>query len=118
MSALAPDPDRSPFGKWMVVAVDGETTGGGERFNFSIEQPYGSAQFGCNKGSGRLRFERGWLVTGDWIITTAGCVPAERMRFERRGFEITSQPMAISARGGSGIRLRNRVGTIDLVRAR
>ena len=118
MSALAPDPDRSPFGKWTVVAVDGESTGGGERFNFSIEQPYGSAQFGCNKGSGRLRVERGWLVTGDWIITTAGCVPAERMRFERRGFEITSQPMAISARGGSGIRLRDRVGAIDLVRAR
>lgn len=99
------------------MAVDGEPTGGGERFHFSIEQPYGSAQFGCNAGSGVLRIERGWIVPGDWIITVAACLPKERMRFERHGFNITSQPMAIQARSGGGLRLRSRVGSIDLVRA-
>ena len=114
ISALGPDPNRSPLGQWTVVAIDGEPTGGGERFNFSIKQPYGNAQFGCNKGGGPLRVGRDWVVTGDWIVTTAGC--PDRMRFERKGFDIIAQPMAIESRPDGGLRLRNRVGSIDLRR--
>ena len=113
---LVPDAAIDLLGRWTVVAVDGEATGGGERFNFRIEQPYGSAQFGCNAGSGPLRVERGGVVAGDWIITVAGCGP-ERMRFERRGFEIIGEPMAFEALVNGAIRLRNRVGSIDLERA-
>ena len=112
---LVPSATINPLGRWTITAVDGEATGGGERFNFRIEQPYGNAQFGCNAGSGPLRVERGWVVAGDWIVTVASCGP-KRMRFERRGFEIIGQPMTVETRANGAIRLRNRVGSIDLVR--
>lgn len=112
-----PEAAVDPRGRWTVVAVDGEATGGGERFYFSIDPPRGSARFGCNAGSGTVRIERGQLITDKWITTVAGCLPPERMRFERRGFDISSQPMAIEARRTGGIRLRNRIGSIDLIRA-
>lgn len=112
---LVPDAAIDPLGRWTITAVDGEPTGGGERFNFHIEQPDGSAQFGCNAGGGPLRVERGWVVAGEWIVTVASC-GAERMLFERRGFDIIGQPMAVETRANGAIRLRNRVGSIDLVR--
>ncbi|MBA3666101.1 MAG: META domain-containing protein [Sphingomonas sp.] len=107
-----------PRGQWTVVAVNGEPTGGGSRFNFLINPPSGSAQFGCNRGGGGLSVERGLVApTSNWAATLLGCLPQEQMRFERRGFEIASQPMAIETPPGGGIRLRNRIGSIDLVRA-
>ena len=115
---LRPDPSIDPTGQWTVAAVDGEPTGGGPSFNFTIAPPEGSAQFGCNAGSGSLRIDRGWLVAGEWIITVAGCLPKERMRFERSGFHILSQPLAVERAGVDGIRLRNRIGSIALARRR
>jgi len=113
---LAPDTNMDPRGRWTVVAVDGEATPGGTGFAFTIEPPRGSARFGCNSGSGDLAVERGYLVTGNWVVTAAACQP-ERMRFEHKGFDILAQPVAIEVRSAGRIRLSNRRGSIDLVRA-
>ncbi len=113
---LAPDPTIDPRGDYRVVAVNGEATGGGERYSFTVTPPTGSARFGCNAGGGSLVVERGYLVTGDWIITAAGCPSRPLPHLERVGFRITSQPMAIERGASGGIRLRNQLGSIDLVK--
>ncbi len=107
-----PDPSVSLLGEWQITSVDGEATGGGDRFILSVEQDKGWAQFGCNAGSGSVRVSQGWLATGDWIVTAAGCPGREG--FERRGFAILGQPLALERRGGTGMVLRNRVGSIAL----
>jgi heat shock protein HslJ len=111
---IVPDPSVDLTGDWEITAVGREPTGGGENFILSFDPPSGWAQFGCNAGGGSARIERGWLVTGDWIVTVAGCIPKERMRFEREGFEILSEPLAIERRSDRVIRLRNSRGSIDL----
>lgn len=114
---LAPDPSVDLAGRWTIVAVDGERTGGGRRFNMELNPAYGAAQFGCNSGSGTYAVRDGWLVPGDWIITAAGCPNPDSWRhFERKGFEILGKPLAIQ-RTQAGVRLRNERGVIDLVRA-
>ena len=110
-----PDASIDPRGYWTVVAVNGRPTSGGEQFRFIITPPTGSAQFGCNAGGGSLTAGNGWVVTGDWIITVAGCRNRQIAELERTGFEVTSRPMAVE-RGAGGIRLRNEQGTIDLAR--
>jgi heat shock protein HslJ len=112
-TALRPDSSVPLAGEWEIAAVDGEPTGGGEAFVLSLKPPNGWAAFGCNAGSGSVRIERGWLVTGDWIVTAALCPPEERMRFERRGFEILGAPAAIERSGGA-VHLRNERGSIEL----
>lgn len=112
-----PDSAISVAGKWTIIAVDGEPTDGGPRFSFDLKPTYGSAQFGCNTGSGTYAVGNGWFVAGDsWIITAASCPDKEDwLQFEREGFRILSKPLTITQRA-SGIRLRNGLGTIDLVR--
>jgi len=114
---LEPGPNVDPRGRWTVVAIDGAATPGGAGFAFTIEPPRGSGRFGCNSGSGSLTVERGYLVPGNWVVSAAACQP-ERMRFERKGFDILAQPMAIEAGPAGGIRLRNQRGSIDLERSR
>ena len=115
-SPLAPDPSIDLSGRWTIIAVDGEPTGGDRRFNFQLNPTYGSAQFGCNAGSGSYKVSNGWFVAGDpWIITAAGCPnKEEREHFEDKGFHILTRPLAIERRSG-GVRLRNGLGIIDLV---
>ena len=110
---LDPDATVNPRGYWTVMAVDGEATGGGEHFRFIVTPPTGSAQFGCNDGGGSLTAGNGWLVAGDWIITAAGCRTKQLATFERMGFEIIAEPMAVE-KSKHGIRLRNERGTIEL----
>ena len=111
-TSLMPDPSVSLAGRWTIVAVNGRQTGGGERFLAEFGE-FGQARFGCNTGSGAYLVERGWLVTDDWIITAAGC--PGRKQFERLGFRVLSQPLAIE-RYGNGIRFRGRQGSIHLAR--
>ena len=108
-----PDPTLDPRGNWAIVAVNGHPTGGWASYSFSITPPTGSAQFGCNAGSGPLEVRNGWLVAGDWIVTAAGCGTREIAQMERMGFDILARPMAVE-RLGQGFRLRNERGTIDL----
>jgi heat shock protein HslJ len=110
-----PDPTIDARGYWTVVAVNGQATGGGDNFHFVITPPVGSAQFGCNAGGGSMTAGNGWVVSGDWIITVAGCRTKRIGELERMGFEVTARPMAIE-RGADGIRLRNEHGTIELAR--
>ena len=116
---VAPDPSIDLRGRWTIVAVDGEPTGGGRRFNLELNPAYGSAQFGCNSGSGAYRLGNGWFYPADpWIITAAGCPdPDAWLHFERKGYDILAKPLAIQPRPGGGVRLRNAVGSIDLVPA-
>lgn len=114
---LAPDPTIDPRGDYRVVAVNGRSTGADdERFNFTITPPTGSAQFGCNEANGKLTVDRGYVTTDNWIITAASCHSRISSRFERDGYKITTLPMAIERRPTGGIRLRNKLGSIDLVR--
>ena len=100
-----------------MIAVDGEPTGGDPTFNLMVTPPTGSAQFGCNRGGGPLSVGNGWLVPGDpWIVTLAGCMPKEKMRFEHKGFRILGAPLAIEARPGGAVRLQNGRGSIDISR--
>jgi heat shock protein HslJ len=113
------DPAVELTGRWTIVADDGEPTGGGRRFNLEINPTYGSAQFGCNTGSGEYQVRSGWFFPADpWIITAANCPnPESWLRFERKGFQIvTNAPLAIQ-RSRSGAQLRNAIGSIDLVPA-
>jgi heat shock protein HslJ len=116
---LQPDPAVELTGRWTIVAVDGERTGGGRRFNLEINPAFGSAQFGCNTGSGEYQVRSGWFFPADpWIITAADCPHLQGWRhFERKGFQIlTNAPLAIH-RSRSGVSLRNAIGSIDLVPA-
>lgn len=116
--ATAPTPDAAVdlAGEWRVTAVNGVVTPSrSDAFNFRFTPPTGSARFGCNAGGGSARVENGWLVTGDWISTVAGC-PDARMAFEREGFSILGVPAAIEATASGAVRLRNERGTITLRR--
>ena len=114
---LAPDPQVDLEGDWKIVAVNGAApTLRTESFDFRYTPPSGSAQFGCNRGSGAASVRNGWLVTGDWIITAADCPPMDSMRFERIGFEILGRPLAIERAGPGTVRLRNERGSISLQR--
>lgn len=112
-TTLRPDPAFDLTGEWEVTAVNGEPTGGGETFIFSASPPSGWTQFGCNTGGGALSIANGWLRTGDWIITAAGC-PGDRGRFEGPGFAVLSEPAAIERGAQGSVRLRNRRGTLGL----
>jgi heat shock protein HslJ len=115
---LAPDPGVDLSGRWTIVAVDGEPTGGGRGFNFELNPTYGSAQFGCNSGSGSYSVADGWFVAGDpWIFTLASCPDRRRVEFERRGIQILAKPLAIERLEGGAIRLRNERGSIELTRS-
>ena len=114
---LAPDPSVDLSGRWTIVAVDAQPTGGGRRFNLELNATFGAAQFGCNSGSGTYVVREGWFVAGDWIITAAGCPNPDSWRhFEDKGFQILAKPLAVE-RAQAGVRLRNERGSIDLVRA-
>ena len=108
-----PDPTIDLRGEWTIRAVDRQRTPGGQAFRFRFNPPHASAQFGCNDGNGPAQVRDGWFVAGDWIITAAGC--PGRMDFERRGFAKFREPLAIQ-RTKRGVRLRNRLGSIDLSR--
>ena len=84
---------------------------------FDIHPPSGNARFGCNAAGGSLEVSSGYVTTGQWIITTASCMPRDLAHFERDGFAITALPMAVDRTAAGGIRLRNRLGSLDLIRA-
>lgn len=110
---VRPDAAADPRGEWAVVAVNGQPTGGWAGYRLAITPPTGSAQFGCNSGSGALTVYNGWVTAGDWIITVAGCRSKDIAELERAGFNILARPMAVQ-RLGQGFRLRNARGTIDV----
>ncbi len=113
---IRPDPSIDLTGDWRITAVSGFATPKESRgFNFRYAPPAGSAQFGCNWGSGNARVQNGWFIPADWIITAAGC-SEERVRFERQGFEILGKPLAIQAAGANRVRLSNERGSLTLER--
>ncbi len=114
---VQPDPAVHASGDFRIVAINGQPTGGGERFTFDVHPPNGHAQFGCNATGGNLAVGNGFITTGQWIITTASCNPRGFEHFERDGFAITALPMAVERNAQGGIRLSNRNGSLDLVLA-
>jgi hypothetical protein len=110
---LRPDASVALVGDWEIVAVNGQRTGGGERFFLSLKPPAVSARFGCNAGEGSARVMDGWLLSDGWVITAAGCRPKVYERFEAKGFAVLSRPAAIERRS-EGVRLRSERGSIDL----
>lgn len=114
---LAPNPHVDLTGEWRVTAVNGiSRTRGMSGFGFRYAPPFASASLGCNSASGPARVADGWLVTGYWIVTTARC-SEERMRFSR-GYDLFAEPLAIESPVPGRVRLRNRLGSIELARPR
>lgn len=102
----------SPIGEWRVVAVNDQPVSG-PTFGASFTRSEGTAQFGCNRGSGSVRASRGRIVPGTWAATEMACMPDDRMRHEEAGFRVLSRPMRVTLTM-DGVRLANEAGTIDL----
>lgn len=102
-------------GDWRIVAVNGRATPDKPSYNLRLGA-YGAAQFGCNIGSGNYRTTPGWLIPEDeWIVTVAGCGGGYDPWWDRRGWEVLTRPATIEQRG-TGYRLRNERGSIDIRR--
>lgn len=98
---------------WRVVSINGQQMPmRGYYFNFMPDRL--SGKLGCNN------IGAGYSVNGN--ILNAGAIMMTRMAcpngsFEAQGTAIMAQPMTL-AESGDRLTLSNRVGTIELVRAR
>lgn len=110
---LAPDPSVELSGVWRIVALNGRTISS-PAYRAEFHSTYAAIATGCNSGSGEYRVANGWFTrTSDWIVTVAACSDETRQRDQHIGERILSQPLAIE-RIPFGIRLRNRLGSLDL----
>ena len=98
---------------WRVVSINGQRVPmSGHYFNFMPDRL--SGKLGCNS------IGAGYSVTGN--ILNAGALMMTRMgcpngSFEAQGTAIMAQPMTLSE-SGDRLTLSNRIGTIELLRAR
>ena len=98
---------------WRVVSINGQPVPmSGYYFNFAPDQV--SGKLGCNSISGSYSVAGSSLRTGPLMMTHMACPDN---RFENQGTNIMSQPMTLSESGDS-LTLSNRIGTIELKRAR
>ena len=98
---------------WRVLAINGQPVPpSGHYFNFDRERV--SGKLGCNAISGNYSVSGSTLSTPMRAMTRMACPD---MRFESEGTRIMGQPMTISE-SGDRLTLSNRVGTIELIRAR
>jgi len=98
---------------WRVVAINGRPVPpSGHYLNFMPDRL--SGKFGCNSIGAGYAVARNMLSAGAIMMTQMGCRDGS---FEDQGTAIFAQPMTISQMG-ERLTLRNRVGTIELTRAR
>ena len=98
---------------WRVVSINGQTVPmSGYYFNFAPDRV--SGKLGCNAISGGYSVTGSTLRAGPLTMTEMAC-PGNR--FESQGTRIMAQPMTLSESGDS-LTLSNRIGTIELTRAR
>ena len=98
---------------WRVVSIDGRPVPmSGHYFNFDRDRL--SGKLGCNTIGGGYGVKGTTLTAGPLMVTRMACPD---MQFETQGARIMGQPMIISE-SGDRLTLTNRLGTIELMRAR
>jgi len=98
---------------WRIVSIDGrQVPMSGFYFNFARDRV--SGRLGCNNLNG------GYSVTGTMLSTPALAMTrmaCPEMQFEIQGARIMGQPTNLSG-SGDRLTLSNRLGSIELIRAR
>lgn len=98
---------------WRVVSVNGQPVPmSGHYFNFLPDRL--SGRLGCNMIGGGYSVAGSTLRTGPLTVTQMRCTD---MKVEYDGTRIMGQPMTLSE-SGDRLTLTNRLGTIELIRAR
>lgn len=98
---------------WRVAAINGQPTPmSGYYFNFMPDRL--SGKLGCNSLGGTYSVSGATLTAGALMMTRMACPDGN---FETQGAAILAQPMTLME-NGDHLTLTNRVGTIELVRAR
>jgi len=112
--------NRPPMGEhdlsntnWRVVSINGQPVPmSGYYFNFSPDRV--SGKLGCNMINGDYSLSGSTLRAGPLMMTRMACPDGA---FETQGTRIMGQPLTLSE-SGDRLTLSNRVGTIELTRAR
>ncbi len=112
-----PHPTQSVFDlantNWRVVSINGSPVPmSGYYFNFMPDRL--SGKLGCNSIGAGYSVAGSTLSAGALMMTRMACHDG---RFEAQGTAILAQPMTIME-SGDRLTLSNRVGTIELMRAR
>jgi heat shock protein HslJ len=108
-----PAPINLVGSNWRVAAINGRATPPSNYYvNFQPDRI--QAKFGCNSIGSGYSLSGATLSAGALMMTRMACPD---MSFENAGSRIMAQPMTVTG-GGPTMTLSNRVGTIELVRAR
>ena len=98
---------------WRVVSINGQPMPpSGYYFNFAPDRV--SGRLGCNSIGAGYSVEGSTLRAAALMMTRMAC---PEMRFETEGTRIMGQPMTLSE-SGDRMTWSNRIGTIELTRAR
>jgi len=98
---------------WRVMSINRQPVPmSGYYFNFAPDTV--SGRLGCNSIGGGYTVAGSTLRAGALMMTKMGCPD---MRYEVQGTRIMSQPMTLSE-SGDRMTLSNRIGTIEMIRAR
>lgn len=98
---------------WRVVSINGQPVPrSGYYINFMPDRL--SGKFGCNSIGATYRVSGSTLTAGSLMMTQMACPDGS---FETRGAAILGQPTTL-IESGDRLTLSNRLGTIDLTRAR
>ena len=101
---------------WIVTAINGRATPGGQNYFVNFAASDLSAKFGCNSIGGGFRLNGDHLSTTNLLQTEMAC-PGPSMTFERRGSAVLSSNMRVERISGETMRLVSEAGSIDLRRA-
>lgn len=109
-------PDGLAGTSWIVTAINGRATPGGQTYFLNFAATDLSAKFGCNSIGGGFRLNGDHLSTTDLVQTEMAC-PGPAMTFERLGSAVLSSNMRVERISGEAVRLVSEAGSIDLRRA-
>ena len=110
----APLPPATLAGSsWIVEAVNGRQTSGGERFQLRFEGERMSGRFGCNSMSGGYSVNGSSMTAGNLAMTRMACPD---MSFEADAERILSQPVELNFGSGDRLTMVNAAGSITLRR--
>jgi len=109
-------PDGLAGTSWIVTAINGRATPGGQNYFLNFAASDLSAKFGCNGIGGGFHLNGDHLSTTNLVQTEMAC-PGPAMTFERLGGAVLSSNMRVERISGETMRLVSEAGSIDLRRA-
>lgn len=98
---------------WTVEAVNGRTTGGGERFHLVFEGDKLRGRFGCNSTNGTYSIAATTMTAGRLAATRMACPD---MSFEIQAVRILAQPVELNFAARDRLIMINAAGSIALRR--